>query len=173
MVTTTTTTTSTTTSSQIPASSSLSTTAAGLLAPGTERERERELHGIIQSVQGLAPTLLWSPPFRGVARYLKTLFDEDSGLGRKSVAIDHLVRGKTRKEASRMFFETLVRRLIFFAVLRRTSLPGQAPQLACCMCCFTPCMQVLTTKDYISVDQPNPFDFVSVKPGPKLLMSEF
>jgi len=32
---------------------------------------------------------------------------------------------------------------------------------------------VLTTKDYISVDQPNPFDFVSVKPGPKLLMSEF
>jgi cohesin complex subunit SCC1 len=45
---------------------------------------------------------------RGVARYLKTLFDEESGPGRKSVAIDHLVRGKTRKEASRMFFETLV-----------------------------------------------------------------
>ncbi|CAD6228706.1 unnamed protein product [Miscanthus lutarioriparius] len=81
----------------------------------------------------------WSSRTRGVARYLKTLFDEDSGLGRKSVAIDHLVRGKTRKEASRMFFETLV----------------------------------LTTKDYISVDQPNPYDFVSIKPGPKLLMSEF
>ncbi|RCV28569.1 hypothetical protein SETIT_5G414800v2 [Setaria italica] len=81
----------------------------------------------------------WSSRTRGVARYLKTLFDEESGLGRKSVAIDHLVRGKTRKEASRMFFETLV----------------------------------LTTKDYISVDQPNPFDFVSIKPGPKLLKSEF
>ncbi|KAG2602579.1 hypothetical protein PVAP13_5KG697500 [Panicum virgatum] len=70
----------------------------------------------------------WSSRTRGVARYLKTLFDEDSGLGRKSVAIDHLVRGKTRKEASRMFFETLV----------------------------------LTTKDYISVDQPNPFDSVTL-----------
>ncbi|CAL4959982.1 unnamed protein product [Urochloa decumbens] len=81
----------------------------------------------------------WSSRTRGVARYLKTLFDEESGLGRKSVAIDHLVRGKTRKEASRMFFETLV----------------------------------LTTKDYISVDQPNPFDFVSIKPVPKLLKSEF
>ncbi|CAO2182041.1 unnamed protein product [Urochloa humidicola] len=81
----------------------------------------------------------WSSRTRGVARYLKTIFDEESGLGRKSVAIDHLVRGKTRKEASRMFFETLV----------------------------------LTTKDYIGVDQPNPFDFVSIKPGPKLLKSEF
>jgi cohesin complex subunit SCC1 len=81
----------------------------------------------------------WSSRTRGVARYLKTLFDEESGLGRKSVAIDHLLSGKTRKEASRMFFETLV----------------------------------LTTKDFISVDQPNSFDFVSVKPGPKLLKSDF
>ncbi|XP_006645171.1 sister chromatid cohesion 1 protein 4 [Oryza brachyantha] len=81
----------------------------------------------------------WSSRTRGVARYLKTLFDEESGLGRKSVAIDRLLSGKTRKEASRMFFETLV----------------------------------LTTKDFISVDQPNPFDFVSVKPGPKLLKSDF
>lgn len=46
--------------------------------------------------------------YRGVARYLKTLFDEDSGCGRKIVAMDHLLAGKTRKEASRMFFETLV-----------------------------------------------------------------
>uniref|UniRef100_A0A0D9V906 Rad21/Rec8-like protein N-terminal domain-containing protein n=2 Tax=Leersia perrieri TaxID=77586 RepID=A0A0D9V906_9ORYZ len=81
----------------------------------------------------------WSSRTRGVARYLKTLFDEESGLGRKSVAIDRLLSGKTRKEASRMFFETLV----------------------------------LTTKDFIHVDQPNPFDFVSVKPGPKLLKSDF
>jgi hypothetical protein len=139
MVTTTTTTTSSTPTSQIPVSSSLSTTAAGLLAPGTERERERELHEIIQYVQGLAPTFLWSPPFRGVARYLKTLFDEESGLGRKSVAIDHLVRGKTRKEASRMFFETLVRRLIFFAVLRRASLPGhRSATTSLLYVCFTP-----------------------------------
>ncbi|GJN12752.1 hypothetical protein PR202_ga31059 [Eleusine coracana subsp. coracana] len=81
----------------------------------------------------------WSSRTRGVAKYLKTLFDEESGLGRKRVAIDHLLNGKTRKEASRMFFETLV----------------------------------LTTKDFINVEQPNPFDFVSIKPGPKLLKSDF
>nr|CAD1832196.1 unnamed protein product [Ananas comosus var. bracteatus] len=50
----------------------------------------------------------WSSRTRGVARYLKTLFDEETGRGRKSVAMDHLLSGKTRKEASRMFFETLV-----------------------------------------------------------------
>jgi hypothetical protein len=51
---------------------------------------------------------------RGVAKYLKTLFDVESGLGRKSVAIDRLLNGKTRKEASRMFFETLVGRLLIY-----------------------------------------------------------
>ncbi|OAY69780.1 Sister chromatid cohesion 1 protein 4, partial [Ananas comosus] len=50
----------------------------------------------------------WSSRTRGVARYLKTLFDEEAGRGRKSVAMDHLLSGKTREEASRMFFETLV-----------------------------------------------------------------
>ncbi|ONK56901.1 uncharacterized protein A4U43_C10F14450 [Asparagus officinalis] len=50
----------------------------------------------------------WSSRTRGVARYLKNMFDQESGHGRKSVAIDHLLTGKTRKEASRMFFETLV-----------------------------------------------------------------
>ncbi|XP_008788164.2 sister chromatid cohesion 1 protein 4-like [Phoenix dactylifera] len=50
----------------------------------------------------------WSSRTRGVARYLKVLFDEESGRGRKNVAMDHLLAGKTRKEASRMFFETLV-----------------------------------------------------------------
>ena len=54
---------------------------------------------------------------RGVARYLKTLFDEESGRGRKNVVIDHLVNGKSRKEASRMFFETLVRHQFCFMVL--------------------------------------------------------
>jgi len=81
----------------------------------------------------------WSSRTKGVARYLKTLFDEESGLGRKNVAIDRLLNGKTRKEASRMFFETLV----------------------------------LSTKDYIQVEQQNPFDFVNVKPGPKLLKTDF
>ncbi|KAG0478349.1 hypothetical protein HPP92_013068 [Vanilla planifolia] len=50
----------------------------------------------------------WSARTRGVARYLKNLFDEECGHGMKSVAVDRLLAGKTRKEASRMFFETLV-----------------------------------------------------------------
>lgn len=81
----------------------------------------------------------WSSRTRGVARYLKNMFDQESGRGRKSVAIDHLLAGKTRKEASRMFFETLV----------------------------------LKTRDYIHVEQENPFDCVNIKPRIKLLKSEF
>ncbi|PKA54729.1 Sister chromatid cohesion 1 protein 3 [Apostasia shenzhenica] len=50
----------------------------------------------------------WSVRSRGVARYLKILFDEESGHGIKDVSVDRLLAGKTRKEASRMFFETLV-----------------------------------------------------------------
>lgn len=46
--------------------------------------------------------------FRGVARYLKNLFEGESGRVRKSLAMDHIVAGRSRKEASRMFFETLV-----------------------------------------------------------------
>ncbi|KAJ3678169.1 hypothetical protein LUZ60_001972 [Juncus effusus] len=81
----------------------------------------------------------WSSRTRGVARYLRVLFDEENGHGRKSVAIDQLLGGKTRKEASRMFFETLV----------------------------------LSTKDYIQVRQETPFGFVNVRPGLKLMESEF
>ncbi|XP_058094331.1 sister chromatid cohesion 1 protein 4 [Magnolia sinica] len=50
----------------------------------------------------------WSSRTRAVARYLHSLFDNEAGRGRKNVAIDNLLVGKTRKEASRMFFETLV-----------------------------------------------------------------
>ncbi|KAL0918893.1 hypothetical protein M5K25_010940 [Dendrobium thyrsiflorum] len=50
----------------------------------------------------------WSARTRGVARYLKNLFDEESGQGRKFIVVNRLLAGKTRKEASRMFFETLV-----------------------------------------------------------------
>ncbi|KAJ0969347.1 hypothetical protein J5N97_022224 [Dioscorea zingiberensis] len=50
----------------------------------------------------------WSSRTRGVAKYLKSLFDDEFGHGRKAVTMDHLLVGKTRKEASRMFFETLV-----------------------------------------------------------------
>ncbi|XP_048557612.1 uncharacterized protein LOC125538402 isoform X1 [Triticum urartu] len=81
----------------------------------------------------------WSSRTKGVARYLKTLFDEESGRGRKNVVIDHLVNGKSRKEASRMFFETLV----------------------------------LSTKDYIQVEQPIPFGLINVKPVSKLLKTDF
>ncbi|OVA10663.1 Rad21/Rec8-like protein [Macleaya cordata] len=51
----------------------------------------------------------WSSRTRSVARYLQTMFDKESGgQVRKVIPVDSLLSGKTRKEASRMFFETLV-----------------------------------------------------------------
>lgn len=45
---------------------------------------------------------------RAVSKYLQTLFIKESERGRTSLSMDSLLVGKTRKEASRMFFETLV-----------------------------------------------------------------
>ncbi|XP_015572226.2 sister chromatid cohesion 1 protein 4 isoform X2 [Ricinus communis] len=50
----------------------------------------------------------WSSRTRAVAKYLQTLFDKEAEHGRKVLLMDNLLTGKTRKEASRMFFETLV-----------------------------------------------------------------
>ncbi|MCL7043835.1 hypothetical protein MKW94_024309 [Papaver nudicaule] len=52
----------------------------------------------------------WSSRTRSVAKYLQTIFDKELGNGevRKIIPVDSLLSGKTRKEASRMFFETLV-----------------------------------------------------------------
>ncbi|KAJ0016960.1 hypothetical protein Pint_11689 [Pistacia integerrima] len=50
----------------------------------------------------------WSSRTRAVAKYLQTLFENEPVQGRKVLALDNLLAGKTRKEASRMFFETLV-----------------------------------------------------------------
>ncbi|KAF5726326.1 putative cohesin subunit rad21 [Tripterygium wilfordii] len=50
----------------------------------------------------------WSSRTRAVAKYLQVLFDKEAVHGRKFVLMDNLLAGKTRKEASRMFFETLV-----------------------------------------------------------------
>ncbi|XP_022965422.1 sister chromatid cohesion 1 protein 4-like isoform X3 [Cucurbita maxima] len=50
----------------------------------------------------------WSSRTRAVARYLQNLFDRDTVHGRKVLYMDNLLVNKTRKEASRMFFETLV-----------------------------------------------------------------
>ncbi|XXG89412.1 hypothetical protein AAC387_Pa12g1414 [Persea americana] len=81
----------------------------------------------------------WSSRTRAVARYLRSLFDNESGRGMKMVPVDNLLAGKTRKEASRMFFETLV----------------------------------LKTKDYIHVEQENPFVKINIQPRAKLMKSEF
>ncbi|CAK9157671.1 unnamed protein product, partial [Ilex paraguariensis] len=74
-----------------------------------------------------------------VAKYLQNLFDLEAERGRKVLPVDNLLVGKTRKEASRMFFEALV----------------------------------LKTRDYIHVEQENPFDTINIKPGVKLLKSCF
>lgn len=94
--------------SQLMMSFSLLTTVAGLLALGTVEQ------SFLSSLLHRLTITLVDFLCRGVAKYLKTLFDEESGLGRKRVAIDHLLNGKTRKEASRMFFETLVCHLLIY-----------------------------------------------------------
>ncbi|XP_068317460.1 sister chromatid cohesion 1 protein 4-like [Pyrus communis] len=50
----------------------------------------------------------WSSRTRAVAKYLQTLLDKEPAHGKKVLGMDSLLNGKTRKEASRMFFETLV-----------------------------------------------------------------
>uniref|UniRef100_A0A5B7B3K6 Putative cohesin subunit n=2 Tax=Davidia involucrata TaxID=16924 RepID=A0A5B7B3K6_DAVIN len=81
----------------------------------------------------------WSSRTRAVAKYLQTLFDKEAEHGRKVLPMDNLLASKTRKEASRMFFEALV----------------------------------LKTKDYIHVEQGNPFDNINIKPRVKLMKSDF
>ncbi|PIN20397.1 hypothetical protein CDL12_06919 [Handroanthus impetiginosus] len=50
----------------------------------------------------------WSSRTRAVSKYLQTLFVKETEHGRKSLSMNNLLDGKTRKEASRMFFEALV-----------------------------------------------------------------
>lgn len=56
--------------------------------------------------------VLFSYP-RAVGKYLQTLFVKEAECGRKAIPVDNLLVGKTRKEASRMFFEALVCVLCF------------------------------------------------------------
>ncbi|KAK6136338.1 hypothetical protein DH2020_029909 [Rehmannia glutinosa] len=42
-----------------------------------------------------------------VSKYLQAAFGKEAECGRKSLSMDNLLTGKSRKEASRMFFETL------------------------------------------------------------------
>ncbi|WOH15298.1 hypothetical protein DCAR_0934835 [Daucus carota subsp. sativus] len=50
----------------------------------------------------------WSSRTRAVAKYLQIMFDKEAERNRNVLPIDNLLVGKSRKEASRMFFETLV-----------------------------------------------------------------
>ncbi|CAN4114935.1 unnamed protein product [Withania somnifera] len=59
-------------------------------------------------VTRITETIGWSSRTRAVSKYLQTLFIKESERGRSSISMDSLLVGKTRKEASRMFFETLV-----------------------------------------------------------------
>lgn len=56
----------------------------------------------------LAAMLLHFSSCRAVAKYLQVLFDKEAQQSRKVIPMDNLLFGKTRKEASRMFFEALV-----------------------------------------------------------------
>ncbi|KAI3793600.1 hypothetical protein L1987_36220 [Smallanthus sonchifolius] len=81
----------------------------------------------------------WSSRTKAVAKYLQIMFDKEGERGRNTLAVNNLLVGKTRKEASRMFFETLV----------------------------------LKTKDYIHVEQADPFENINIFPRAKLLKSDF
>ncbi|MBA0751999.1 hypothetical protein Gogos_000880 [Gossypium gossypioides] len=50
----------------------------------------------------------WSSRTRAVAKYLQNLLEDEAVHGHKVLSMDSLLARKTRKEASRMFFETLV-----------------------------------------------------------------
>lgn len=50
----------------------------------------------------------WSARTRAVANYLQVLFEKEGQHGKKDISLESLLAGKSRKEASRMFFETLV-----------------------------------------------------------------
>ncbi|XP_073129865.1 sister chromatid cohesion 1 protein 4 [Henckelia pumila] len=50
----------------------------------------------------------WSSRTRAVSKYLQMVFVKEAEFGRKSLSMDSLLIGKSRKEASRLFFETLV-----------------------------------------------------------------
>ncbi|KAG9137024.1 hypothetical protein Leryth_013865 [Lithospermum erythrorhizon] len=50
----------------------------------------------------------WSSRTRAVANYLQSVFVKHGGNTRQTITMDNLLIGKTRKEASRMFFEALV-----------------------------------------------------------------
>ncbi|KAK9735849.1 hypothetical protein RND81_04G232500 [Saponaria officinalis] len=50
----------------------------------------------------------WSSRTRAVANYLQVLFVKETHQAQKIIPLESLLAGKTRKEASRMFFETLV-----------------------------------------------------------------
>ncbi|KAK8559281.1 hypothetical protein V6N13_098858 [Hibiscus sabdariffa] len=50
----------------------------------------------------------WSSRTRAVANYLQNLFEDEAVHGRKALSMNSLLARKTQKEASRMFFETLV-----------------------------------------------------------------
>lgn len=104
---------------------------------------------------------------RGVARFLRSLFDDETGRGRTAVAVDQLLAGKSRKEASRMFFETLVR------CRTSTSTRSGYESSSCRSSEIDLLFQVLSTKDFILVEQENSFKNISIKPRSKLLKSEF
>ncbi|CAI9260879.1 unnamed protein product [Lactuca saligna] len=50
----------------------------------------------------------WSSRTKAVGKYLQNMFNKEEENGRKALRMNSLLSGKTRKEASRMFFETLV-----------------------------------------------------------------
>ncbi|XP_024378145.1 sister chromatid cohesion 1 protein 4 [Physcomitrium patens] len=88
----------------------------------------------------------WSARTRAVGGYLQGVFAGLAGGAEirekeqsPKIGLDYTLRGKTRKEAARLFFETLV----------------------------------LKTKDYVDVEQPQPYGEIYISAQPKLMKASF
>uniref|UniRef100_A0A7N0RBK3 Uncharacterized protein n=1 Tax=Kalanchoe fedtschenkoi TaxID=63787 RepID=A0A7N0RBK3_KALFE len=63
----------------------------------------------------------WSSRTRAVSKYLQIMFDKEAERGKNVIPMDNLLTGKSRKEASRMFFETLVLKTRDYVQVEQTS----------------------------------------------------
>ncbi|CAM8894565.1 unnamed protein product [Rhodiola kirilowii] len=71
-------------------------------------EDESYMPSVQESRTRIVDSSGWSSRSRAVSKYLQIMFDKQAEHGKNLIAMDNLLTGKSRKEASRMFFETLV-----------------------------------------------------------------
>uniref|UniRef100_A0A7N0TAV7 Rad21/Rec8-like protein C-terminal eukaryotic domain-containing protein n=1 Tax=Kalanchoe fedtschenkoi TaxID=63787 RepID=A0A7N0TAV7_KALFE len=71
-------------------------------------EDESYMPSVEESRTSIVDNSGWSSRSRAVGKYLQIMFDKEAEHGNNVIPMNNLLTGKSRKEASRMFFETLV-----------------------------------------------------------------